>query len=128
MAELDIRQKNISFAFVDNSQITRLNNEYFGRRVSTDVISFYLGDSHDPSGTIGEVIISIEQAGINAGKYKVAIEEEVTRYIVHGVLHLLGYDDLSPQQRKKMKGKEDFILTKVKMKFISAKKNMIIKK
>jgi probable rRNA maturation factor len=56
---------------------------------------------------LGDVVISTQRAIAQAGKFHTTIEEEVCLYIVHGILHLLGYDDIAPANRRRMERKQD---------------------
>ena len=122
MADLGIGGKQICFVFMNNQAISKLNKKYFGRKSPTDVISFNLDDRIDPSKTMGEVFISVEQALINADKFGVRVQSELVRYIIHGLLHILGYDDLNAVYKKKMKIKEEALLKKTENKFTGGSK------
>jgi probable rRNA maturation factor len=88
---------NISFHFVDNKEISILNKKYLNKNEPTDVLSFPVSKKF-----LGDVVISVEEASINAKEYKVPFYEEVTRLIVHGILHLKGYRDKKEKERKIM--------------------------
>ena len=60
----------------------------------------------------GELFISIDDAGEYAGKYKVPLKDELIRLVIHGFLHLVGYDDRSPGDKRKMKQVENSLLNK----------------
>ncbi|MCC7290275.1 rRNA maturation RNase YbeY [bacterium] len=76
----------ISIIFVDLKKITRLNNEYRKLNEPTDVLSF----NYDTKELLGEVYVCIEY--IKANSAEIRLEEEVIRLILHGILHLYGYD------------------------------------
>jgi probable rRNA maturation factor len=98
-------------------QITGLNKEYLGRDRPTDVISFPMLDNSFPNvqpQILGDVVISLETAGRQAVLGNRSIYEEVTGLLIHGVLHLLGYDhDISRKDYKKMKVRENEIFCKI---------------
>lgn len=109
----------ISVAIVDNAQIHNLNRQYLNHDYETDVLSFLLEESRDepaelpsdaPRGagkTIdGEVIVSTEMATAMAGDYSWDVMDELTLYIVHGLLHLCGYDDLTADELPIMRTRE----------------------
>lgn len=109
----------ISVAIVDNAQIHELNRQYLNHDYETDVLSFLLEESRDPSveqppgaprgsgKTIdGEVIVSSEMASAMAGDYSWDAMDELTLYIVHGLLHLCGYDDLTADELPIMRARE----------------------
>jgi len=89
----------ISFVFVDDTAIKRINTAYLGHRFNTDVITFLI-ETHPF--LEAEIYINVKQARRQARLYKVTVKNEVTRLIVHGVLHALGYDDKRTKQRKIM--------------------------
>lgn len=85
------KDARLSIAFVDNNEIKKLNKRYFDSDEVTDVISFPL--SNNKNFLSGEIIVSVETAVDTAGERSISIEGEIILYIVHGILHLLGYDD-----------------------------------
>ena len=85
------RDARLSIVLVDNSRIKELNKQYFNSDEVTDVISFPL--SNNKNSLSGEVIVSVETAVDTAGKRNISVEGEIVLYILHGILHLLGYDD-----------------------------------
>ncbi len=109
----------ISVAIVDNAQIHELNRQYLNHDYETDVLSFLLEMSSDPLAqqlpdtprgngkTIdGEVIVSAEMAIDMAADYSWESLDELTLYIVHGLLHLCGYDDLTANELPVMRARE----------------------
>jgi len=99
---------NLSLAFVDNNQIKKLNKRYFDSDEVTDVIAFPL--SNQKNVISGEIIVSVETAVDTAGKGRFNIEGEILLYVVHGLLHLLGYRDDNREDSKSMHDKESRIL------------------
>ena len=99
----------LSLLFVNDSYIKRLNHKYRGIDSKTDVLAFPMregeGLSKD-SPILGDVAISIETAKREAKKRKSPFQKELDLYLAHGILHLLGYDDENPGDRKKMQVKE----------------------
>ena len=91
----------VSVSFVDNAEIRELNKKFRGIDKATDVLSFplfdYEGDSEEPPvdemlGMLGDIVLSLEQAGVQAEEYGHSFEREVAFLTVHSMLHLLGYD------------------------------------
>ncbi len=91
----------VSVTFVDNEEIHALNKKFRGMDKPTDVLSFplfdYDGESEEPPvdemlGMLGDIVLSLEQAGIQAEEYGHSFEREVAFLTVHSMLHLLGYD------------------------------------
>ncbi len=105
------KDATLSFAFVDNAEIKRLNKRYFDSDDVTDVIAFPLGNKKNV--IIGEIIVSVETAVETAGNGRVNIEGEILLYVVHGLLHLLGYSDESREEAMIMHEKESSILKKL---------------
>jgi probable rRNA maturation factor len=98
----------LSFAFVDNNEIKRLNKKYFDTDDVTDVIAFPL-DNHK-NALNGEIVVSVETAVDTAVKENVDVEGEIILYVVHGLLHLLGYSDVNREDAIIMHEKESKIL------------------
>jgi probable rRNA maturation factor len=91
---------------VDRPAIVRLNQTYLRHPGATDVITF----DHQATPTRnlhGELFICVPVAIEHARRYRTSWQMEVVRYLVHGILHLLGYDDRSPAARRRMKAEED---------------------
>ena len=91
----------VSVSFVDNSEIRELNKKFRGIDKATDVLSFplfdYEGESEEPPvdemlGMLGDIVLSLEQAALQAEEYGHSFEREVAFLTVHSMLHLLGYD------------------------------------
>ncbi|GAX59592.1 metal-dependent hydrolase [Candidatus Scalindua japonica] len=95
----------LSIAFVDNSEIKKLNKRYFDSNEVTDVIAFPLDDHK--SELNGEIVVSVETAVDTAG---IDVEGEIILYVVHGLLHLMGYRDEKRDDFKIMHDKESAIL------------------
>jgi len=97
----------LSLVLVNDMYIRNLNWKYRNKDSVTDVLAFPMRDSRGLSGDVlGDVVISVETAKREAKKRKKDLQEELDLYFVHGILHLLGYDDEKPRARKKMKAKE----------------------
>ena len=100
------RSHAIEVHYVGQKEITRLNEQFVGHEGSTDVISFdYGGDVRQ-----AEIFICVDEAVTQAKKFGTTPQMELVRYLVHGLLHLRGYDDCTPGQRKKMKRMEDLLV------------------
>jgi probable rRNA maturation factor len=91
-------RRSLSLAFVSDAVIRRLNRDFLGHDFATDVLAFPLGDG----GVFGEVVVSGETARREARARGIPGEEELLRYVAHGILHLLGYDDHAPAERARM--------------------------
>ncbi len=104
----------ISLAVVDDAEIARLSARYLGRPAPTDVLAFPYDDACDPGRDeeIGEVIVSAETAVREARSRRRSPEAELELYVVHGLLHLLGYDDSTPAEARAMRRREIELLRK----------------
>lgn len=99
----------LSLAVVDEEEMTELNRRFLGREEPTDVLSFPMQDE-DESNMFGEIVICADVAAREADARKMPYDAELALYAVHGLLHLLGYDDGTPGQRKRMRKRESEIL------------------
>lgn len=110
MEESGLQNPEVSILLLDDAQIAGLNKQYLNRSGPTDVISFPLHDDffgHIQPQLLGDVVISVETALRQACKRGAALEEELAALLIHGILHLLGYDhEASHRERKKMQAKE----------------------
>lgn len=109
---LNIRDKTLHCVLSDNRFIREINKSYFKKDRATDVISFPLEDRLCP-GLLGEVVVSVEEAAENSKVYAVSFYRELMLYIVHGILHLIGYRDGNTRDRDRMERKQREILEQV---------------
>lgn len=123
----------VSLVFVDNEEIREINNENRGIDRETDVLSFpildypkdkvykevykdakfdetYL-DGEDL--VIGDIVLSLEKALEQSKEYNHSFEREACYLVVHSVLHLLGYDHMEDEEKKRMREREEYILNKL---------------
>jgi len=100
----------LNVAIVDDAQIARLHQEYMDDPSPTDVLTFDLRDDADDPAVEGEIVVSADTAYREARRRRLQPSEELTRYIIHGVLHLLGLRDATPQERRRMRREENRIL------------------
>ncbi len=110
--ELNLQIDSLMINFVTTSEITELNEKYLDHYFSTDIITFDYSEERNEID--GEIFISIDDAESNARKYKVHLKNEITRLIIHGILHLLGYDDQQKKDKIIMKRVENDLLNKNK--------------
>lgn len=94
----------INIIFCTDSYLLEMNNHYLDRDHYTDVIAF---DHSEKKIISGDVYISMERIKDNSGKYSVSFTEELCRVIIHGILHLLKYDDSTDELKKEMTKKEN---------------------
>ena len=103
-----VGRKNLSVAVVTNAAIRKLNRRYLRHDYATDVLSFPMGGD-----LLGEVVVSTEYAAREARKRRIAVREELLRYVIHGILHLLDYDDRRPRDRARMWKRQEEELRKL---------------
>ncbi|MFC1704160.1 rRNA maturation RNase YbeY [Candidatus Omnitrophota bacterium] len=104
----------LSIVFVDDKKIQQLNRRYLHKNSPTDVLAFDLKDAKQPKNkVVGEIVISLEMAQRNARAFNTPVQEEVLLYLVHGILHLSGYDDTSKKKKEQMRRKEQSIVKKI---------------
>ena len=97
-------ESEISIAMVDDAAIRELNRQYLNHDYETDVISFVLEQSD--AALTGQLLVSTETAKRMAAEIGVPVEHEVLLYVVHGMLHLVGFDDTDPESAEKMRDAE----------------------
>lgn len=100
--------KEVSLAYVEGEKIRELNREHLGHDWETDVIAFPLEDEADS--VFGEIVISTTAAVAEAKSRGIEPMVEVLLYTVHGLLHLLGYDDGTPEEAARMRQRESEII------------------
>jgi probable rRNA maturation factor len=105
-----INEALVNVILVDDKYITKLNKKYMNKDNTTDVISFVLEKNPAKKNLEGEVYANLEQIERQAYQYKTKFIEEFFRIVIHGVLHLIGYDDQTVTNKKSMTEKEDYYL------------------
>ena len=101
-------QVQINIIFCNNDKLNSFKKEYFNDDALTDIITFPIKNDNDLE---AEIYISIEMAKINAEKFNVSLNNELSRLIVHGVLHLIGFNDDTEDSKKIMFLKQDEIIS-----------------
>lgn len=96
----------LDLVFLSDKDIRPINKKYKGSDSATDVLSFNLGEC-------GQILISSDAAMRNCSVYGTSFENELVRYVIHGILHFFGYLDHTKKQRLLMSKKEDSILEKL---------------
>jgi len=122
-AWLDHQDYQLGVHFIGASEMARLNETFLGHGGSTDVITFDHQDQGVEGQLYGEIFISIDDALIYASRFRVPWQYEVTRYLIHGILHLEGFDDTHPAARRAMKRRENRLLKELSTRFDLAKMN-----
>jgi rRNA maturation RNase YbeY len=98
---------DLNFILTNDNILKKMNLKFLKHNYYTDVISFNYGSGKRID---GEVYISIDTVKRNAINYEVSYNSELVRVIIHGVLHLCGYGDKSPEEKKEMRKREDLWL------------------
>jgi len=105
-----VEEATISLAVVDDASIHRVNRDFLAHDVPTDVVSFVLSDEDEP--IAGELVVSAETAARVASEIGADPWNELALYVVHGLLHLCGYDDLDAESAAAMRVGEDAALSR----------------
>jgi rRNA maturation RNase YbeY len=100
----------INFVFTNDPFLFELNKKFLKHNTLTDIITF----QYPSTELTGEIYISVPRVRENAEKLNVSFENELHRVMVHGTLHLCGYKDKKPGEKKKMREKENYYLNPVK--------------
>jgi probable rRNA maturation factor len=122
----------VSLIFADEPTIADLNQQFMGKEGPTDVLSFPIEDDHEPGGRmpdsggsgpgeppieeipqlIGDIVICPRVAARNAVEHEVSFDDEVALLVVHGVLHLLGWDHVIDDEAERMEARERELLSR----------------
>jgi probable rRNA maturation factor len=135
-ADLKVEAAEFGLHLIAAPEMIRLNEKFLQHAGPTDVITFNyansagqashhshsnrkeFGDRQDACPTVhGEIFICVDEAVLQARKFRASWQSEITRYLVHGVLHLLGHDDSRPAERRKMKRAENRRLRELSRRF-----------
>jgi len=104
----------LSILITSDREIKRLNRLYRNKDKPTDVLSFPMGEEVGGWRLLGDVVISLDTAKVQASEFGLNLEEEIKRLLIHGIVHLLGYDhELGPEEEKKFREMEELIQSKI---------------
>jgi probable rRNA maturation factor len=131
---------DLAICLVAAPEMTRLNEEFLRHKGSTDVITFDYSEkvgqasrlpylsvprrgvrdtrTASPASLHGEVVVCLDEAVCQARRFRITWQSELVRYVVHGVLHLLGYSDRNRQARRRMKVAEDALVRRLARRFV----------
>ncbi|MCH7819120.1 MAG: rRNA maturation RNase YbeY [Candidatus Marinimicrobia bacterium] len=98
----------VSVLLVSDDEIKEVNKKYLGHDQTTDVVTFPLHEKSEP--IEGEIYVSLQTTERNSKTYNNSHSNEIIRVVIHGILHLAGYEDSTSESREEMKKKEDFYL------------------
>ncbi len=111
------KQFDLGLILTGTTEMTRLNESYLRHAGSTDVIAFDYSNEKNRRSVHGEIFICVDEALVQARRFRTTWQSEVIRYLVHGVLHLCGYDDKSSAGRRTMKSVENRLLRNLAARF-----------
>ena len=100
--------RDIAFVFCDDNYLLKINKEFLDHDTYTDIITFDYSVGNE---IISEIYVSTDRVEENAKKYKQTFENEIHRVIIHGVLHLCGYNDKTEEEKQIMRDKENHYLS-----------------
>ena len=116
-----VKEVELSIALVGPGRMRKINRRYRGKNRVTDVLAFpeskillekfKVGAAKKVQG-LGEIVICLREVKKNAKRFNLSSEKELARVLIHGMLHLLGYEHEKAEEAKKIKEKEDFYLSK----------------
>ncbi|MEI8288117.1 MAG: rRNA maturation RNase YbeY [Verrucomicrobiota bacterium] len=123
--ELQITEAELGIRLVGTKEMARINRQFLQHEGSTDVITFdhtekRKAGSKKRKKLHGELFICVDEAIKQAKKFNTHWQAEVVRYVVHGILHLSGYDDLKPELRRRMKREENRLVRHLESRFTLA--------
>lgn len=97
----------LTLLFAGTAFMRRLNKRYVGGDSATDVLAFDMSEGAGAHGVFGDIVVCVDVARSVSKELAVPFDEEVRRYLIHGVLHLLGYDDGTARQRLSMRKRQE---------------------
>ena len=121
--QLELASAELGISLVGDEEMTRINKHFLQHEGSTDVITFdhtEPGTRNPELGTVhvhGELFVCVDEAIRHAKRFKTTWQSEVVRYVVHGVLHLLGHDDKHAKALQRMKREENRLVTSLAAEF-----------
>lgn len=101
---------HLGFLLVTGTKMAHLNRQFLGHEGSTDVITLDYNDTPGTHQLCGDIFICPEVAYTQSRAFNTTFHTELVRYAVHGILHLAGYDDTTPDERKRMKKRESTLM------------------
>jgi len=99
---------DIHFIFCTDEYLLKINAKYLNHDTLTDIITF--SNSNHPSIISGDIYISVERVNDNALSLGLPFANEISRILIHGILHLIGYNDHTAEEKLQMRAKEDYYL------------------
>jgi probable rRNA maturation factor len=117
LADLEITEAELGINLVAAREMALINETFLRHKGTTDVITFDYAAPEKRKQMHGEIFLCVDDAIGQAEKFKTTWRSEIVRYIVHGILHLQGFDDSRATARRKMKREENRLLRALSKKF-----------
>ncbi len=115
--ELSREEFEVGVSIVGEEAMTRMNESFLRHHGSTDVLTFDYKERSRPKCLAGELFVCLDEALAQAPRFRVTWQNELVRYIVHGILHLSGFDDKTAEARRKMKREENRLMRRLAARF-----------
>jgi probable rRNA maturation factor len=115
--ELHLEEFELGIYLVGDELMTQINEQHLHHAGTTDVITFDYQDRCAPEKLAGELFVCVPEAVRQSARFHCTWQQEVVRYLVHGILHLRGYDDVNATLRRRMKREENRLLRRVALRF-----------
>lgn len=113
----ELRVGDINYLLTNDEQVLQVNREFLGHDYYTDIITFDTSDyefNPQQDKISADIVISVDTVRANAEFYRATFEDELHRVIIHGILHLIGYDDHEEEDKVMMRQQEDIALQLLK--------------
>jgi len=101
---------DLQYVFCSDDTLLAMNIQFLNHRTLTDILTFDYAAKDSPEKVSGEIYISIDRVRDNAKTFGVSVQQELSRVLIHGLLHLCGYRDKTTAEKKEMRSKEDHYL------------------
>lgn len=102
--------QEVEVVYVDEAEITRINKEYLDHDYVTDIITFRLDDGVDNAAIEGTIYCCAQRISEQASEFNQTVKDEFLRVMIHGLIHLLGFNDQTEEEKKEMTRLEDHFL------------------
>ena len=109
-----VSNAQLTFVLASDHFLRRLNNKFTTRDMATDVLSFDLSGDIKNGALFGDIVVSVDSALKASKSLRIPFKEELTRYLIHGILHLTGYDDTTAFKKKKMWKRQEELIKRSK--------------
>lgn len=108
-----VTNAQLTFVLVSDHFLRRLNKKFTARDMDTDVLCFDISGDIKNGVLFGDVVVSVDSASRVSKSLRIPFKEELTRYLIHGILHLTGYDDTTVFKKKKMWKRQEELIKEV---------------